>query len=142
VQHVKAFVAGFVSTLIFHQGIFGLLHVADPRVPAPFDMTATAPFQVPSVISLAFWGGVWGIVLWAIIKNMQGAKYWIYALVIGAVGPSVVAWFVVMPLKGMPVMGGWNPMIFVGALIVNLAWGFGVALLMRGMNRLMPAPPH
>ena len=138
-RFVKAFIAGFVSTLIFHQGILGLLHSADPKIPAPFDMAATAPFQVPAVISLAFWGGVWGIVLWEIIKNMQGAKYWISAVIIGAVGPSVVFWFVVMPLKGMGVMGGWNPGIFVGALIVNFAWGIGVALIMRGLIRVMPA---
>lgn len=139
-QQVKAFVAGFVSTLIFHQGMIALLHMANPQVPAPFSMAATAPLHVPSVISLAFWGGVWGIAIWAVVKNMQGAKYWISTLAIGAIGPSIGYWFVVMPLKGMPVMGGWNPTVFVGALIVNLVWAVGLALILRGLNRAVPVP--
>lgn len=137
-QHVKAFVAGFVSTLVFHQGMLGLLHVANPQVPAPFAMTATAPFHIPAVISLAIWGGLWGIVLWAIVKSMHGAKYWAYVLILGTVAPSLGYWFVVMPIKGMPVMGGWNPAVFVGALIVNFAWAVGLALILRGLNRAVP----
>jgi hypothetical protein len=138
-HYVKAFIAGFVSTLVFHQGMLGLMHLADSKVPAPFAMTPTAPLHVPAVISLAFWGGVWGIVLWAIIRNMRGASYWASAAIIGAVAPSAVYWFIVMPLKGMAVMGGWNPAVFVGALIVNLVWGVGVAIIMRGLNYVMPA---
>ncbi len=135
-EHVKAFIAGFVSTLVFHQGVLALLHAADPKVPAPFNMAATAPLHVPAVISLAFWGGVWGIVLWLLIRNLAGAQHWIAAIAIGALGPSVIAWFVVMPLKGLGMMGGWDPKIFVGALILNAAWGVGVALIMRGLQRL------
>lgn len=138
-EHVKAFVAGFLSTLIFHQGVMALLHAADPSAPSPFRMAATAPFQVPAVISLAFWGGVWGVVLWAVIRNMRDAKHWISALVLGAVFPSLVAWFVVMPLKGMAPMGGGDPKVIVGALLLNAAWGIGVALIMRALNRTLPA---
>lgn len=133
---VKAFVAGFLSTLIFHQGVLALLHAADPNAPAPFNMTATAPLQVPAVVSLAFWGGVWGVLLWWLIRTQAGAAYWLRALIVGALAPSLVAWFVVMPLKGMGMMGGWDPKIFVGALILNGAWGIGVALIMRGLQRL------
>jgi hypothetical protein len=138
-QIVKAFVAGFVSTLLFHQGILALFHAADPKVPAPFSMAATAPFQVPAVISLAFWGGLWGIVLWLMIRNLRGAKHWLAALVAGAVLPSLVFLLVVMPLKGMPVAGGWDPKLLVAAAILNGAWGIGVALIMLLLNRAMPA---
>jgi hypothetical protein len=67
---------------------------------------------------------------------MPDLRYWTLALVLGALGPSIVALFVVFPLKGMPVAGGWDPKIIVGALILNGAWGLGVALLMRLMLRL------
>ncbi len=129
-QHVKAFIAGFLSTLLFHQTVLGLLHLGNPAVPAPFNLTATAPLGVPAVISLAFWGGVWGIVLWLLIRNSEGASHWVKAAVIGAIGPSAVALFVVMPLKGMGMAAGWDPKIIVGALMLNAAWGIGVAMLM------------
>lgn len=128
---IKAFIAGFVSTLVFHQGAVAALHAAG-RWPKPaYPMTPTAPFKVPAVISLAFWGGLWGIALWLAIGGAAGLNYWLLWIVLGALGPTVVALFVVMPLKGMPVAAGWDPKIIVGALILNAAWGFGVALLLR-----------
>jgi hypothetical protein len=134
-QHIKSFVAGFVSTLVFHQGLLYLLYAGGVTPRAPYNMTATAPLHVPAVISLAFWGGLWGIVLWQFIHRSRGAPYWIKAILIGAIGPSAVAWFVVMPLKGMGVAGGWDPKIIVGALMLNAAWGLGLALTMRLLNR-------
>ena len=71
------------------------------------------------MISLAFWGGVWGIVLWALIVLRAAAPIGRKALVIGALGPSLVAWFVVMPMKGMGLAGGWNPKIIISGLLLN-----------------------
>ena len=98
-------------------------------------MLATAPLGVPSVFSLAFWGGVWGIALWWLIRNSQSASHWMRALIIGALGPTLVALLVVFPLKGMALAGGWDPKLIVGALLLNGVWGLGVALLMRWMVR-------
>src|SRR5258707_483346 len=73
-----------------------------------FSMAPTWPFHVPQVLSLAFWGGVWGIFLWLAIARLDGAAYWLAALALGAIAPSVVALFVVFPLHGQPVAGGWD----------------------------------
>jgi len=134
VEYVKAFIAGFVSTLVFHQGLLTLLYLAGSSPRVPYDMKPTGPLHVPAVISLAFWGGVWGGVLWLLIAHAEGASYWVTAILVGAIGPSLVAWFVVMPMKGMGYAGGWDRKIIVGALLLNAAWGFGVALLMRVMD--------
>ena len=99
-------------------------------------MTPVPPLSAPAVISLAFWGGVWGIVLWALIRASRGGAYWTKALVIGALGPSLVAWFVVMPIKGMSVAGGWDPKIIVSGLLLNGVWGLGAALLIRLLNQV------
>src|SRR5262249_18437450 len=128
VQFVKAFIAGFVSTLVFHQGVLALFYLARPVQRTPYDLEAVPPLGIPAVVSLAFWGGVWGSAIWPLLKNVAGAVYWVRALVIGAIGPSVVALFLVFPLKGMPMTGGWD--IF-AMLIRNGAWGVGMALLMR-----------
>jgi hypothetical protein len=134
-SYVKAFIAGFVATLVFHQGVFAALHAAGLLPRPAFNLTPVPPFGVPAVISLAFWGGVWGMVVWWLIRNARRARYWLYAIVLGAIGPSLVALFIVLPLKGGAVAGGWDPRFIVGALILNGAWGFGLALLMRVMQR-------
>jgi len=135
-QHVKAFVAGFVSTLAFHQGVIGLFYVLGAFPRAPFSMVATPPLGVPAVISLAFWGGVWGVALWPMIRKATGPAYWLRAGILGAVLPTAVAFLLVFPLKGLPFAAGGDPKMWIGGLIVNGAWGLGVALLMRALRRL------
>ncbi len=133
----KSFAAGFLATLAFHQGMLLLLHLG-AGAPAPYNMTAVGPLGVPQVLSLAFWGGVWGPVVWWLLGRASGSAYWLRAAIIGALGPSSVALFVVMPLKGMGMAAGWDPRIIVGALILNAAWGIGLALFMR-VFRVRPA---
>jgi hypothetical protein len=130
-NYFKAFVLGYTSTLIFHQGLIAILHANGfiPRL--PYSLAPTAPFQIPQVISLAFWGGVWGIILWLVIRRMKFFKYWLTALAFGAFLPSIVAWFVVSPLKGLPVAGGWKPANLIMSLLLNGVWGIGVALLIK-----------
>jgi hypothetical protein len=133
--HAKAFLAGFLSTLVFHQGVLAILRGAGATPRKPWVMAPTPPFGIPSVLSLAFWGGVWGIALWLMIRRSSGPRHWLLAVVLGAVLPTVVALFVVFPLKGMPVGGGWKPDLLVGALLLNGAWGAGVALFMQLLGR-------
>jgi hypothetical protein len=130
-EYVYAFVAGFVSTLTFHQGTLAALHKAGLWPKPPYPMTPTKPLQIPAVISLALWGGAWGVALWLGQHDMVGSRLWIYAALFGAVGPSLVALFVVFPLKGLPLAGGGDPKVIVPVLLLNGAWGLGVAVLMQ-----------
>lgn len=100
-------------------------------VPPAYNMAPTEPFGVPQVISLAFWGGVWGIPIWALLRGLGGRRYWRRAALAGALGPSLVALAFVFPLKGQAFMAGWDARIIVGALILNAAWGLGLAAFMR-----------
>lgn len=132
---VRSFLAGFISTLVFHQGLFHLLYIAG-KVPKPaWDMTSTQPLHVPAVISLAFWGGVWGIALWLMIKKQSSARQWVLAIVLGALLPSTVALLFVVPMKGMAFAANWDPKIWMGALLLNGAWGLGVALIVKAFGR-------
>lgn len=130
-EYVYAFLAGFISTLTFHQGTLAVLHKAGMWPKPPYPMTRTKPFNIPAVISLALWGGLWGIAAWLLIWNLSGATYWAYATLFGAIGPSLVALFVVFPAKGLPMAGGWDPKVIVPVLLLNGAWGLGVAVLLR-----------
>jgi hypothetical protein len=135
---VKAFAAGFLSTLLFHQGLMAILHASGATPRKAYSMDPTAPFQIPQVLSLAFWGGVWGILLWLLISRFEGPAFWLWALAAGAIAPTIVALFVVLPLKGLPAGGGWEKSLLVGALMLNGAWGLGVAFLMRLFERIRP----
>ena len=124
---ILAFVAGFLATVFFHQGGLWLLGLAGRTAALPWNMTPVGPLGVPSVLSLAVWGGLWGIALWALIRSSKGARFWMLAIVLGALLPSLVAWFVVFPLKDIPL----STALVVGALILNGLWGLGVAVYMR-----------
>lgn len=128
---VKAFLAGFLATLVFHQGLIALFWLTGVIPAAPWDMTAAPPLGVPKVLSLAFWGGVWGLPVWWLVRRWLGARQWLVALVTGAIGPTAVAMLVVFPLKGLDV----NTTILIGGLIVNGAWGIGVVFWMRWLFR-------
>jgi hypothetical protein len=129
---VISFFAGFLATLVFHQPALGLLRLAGLTDRAPYTMDPTVPFGVPAVISLAFWGGVWGIALWLLIRNRMGVfAYWGWALLFGAIAPTLVAGLIVAPLKGQPLAGGGSASMIVMGLIVNAAWGLGTALMMQ-----------
>jgi len=138
IDFVKAFVAGFVSTLVFHQGLFTLFYLAAVVPRAPYDLRAVPPLAIPAVISLAFWGGAWAVAIWPFLKNVNGPAYWVRALVISAIASGSVTLFIVSPLKGMPLAGGWNPKVIVSTLMLNGTWGLGMALLMRLCALLTP----
>ena len=131
---LKAFVAGFVSTLVFHQGLLTLLYLSGAFPRAPYDMTAVGPLGIPAVVSQACWAGVWAMALWPLMRHAAGAAYWLRAFLLGAIAPSAVGLFIIAPLKGAPIAAGWDPKLIVGTLILNGTWGAGMALLMRSMH--------
>lgn len=128
---ILGFAAGFLATLLFHQGlwyVFNHIGVIPPERPA-WTVDPVPPFSVPAVLSKAFWGGLWGLVLTVILVHLEGASYWVAWIVVGAAALTAVAFFVVPPLKGQPIPTLW-PRFFVG-LALNGAWGFGTALFLR-----------
>jgi hypothetical protein len=124
------FVAGFVAVLLFHQPVLAFLAQIGFIKAHIYSSSPTGPLGVPQVISLSFWGGVWGM-LFAVIEAHfpRGILYWICAFGFGAIFPTLVAWFVVAPLKTLPVAGGWHVNSMITGFLVNGAWGVGTALL-------------
>jgi hypothetical protein len=137
---VVGFVSGFLAVLVFHQGALAVLHGLQWTPGAPYPMRAVPPLGVPQVLSLALWGGVWGVLLAAALARLNGARLVVAATIFGAILPTLVAWFVVAPLKGQPAAAGFAmPGMLVGP-IVNAAWGLGtgLGLLWFGRARLAP----
>jgi hypothetical protein len=121
-------VAGAVSVLIFHQGAAALLHSLGLSERLPYSMQPTQPFGVPQLGSIVFWGAVWGAAFAAILRRLDGWRLVAVSLLLGAVLPTLVAWFVVAPLKGQPQAAGFVPLAMAFGVIVNGAWGLGTGL--------------
>jgi hypothetical protein len=140
---VSGFVAGFFATLIFHQLTLAVLWGIGLAPFAPFSMAPTQPFGLPAVFSLAFWGGVWGI-LFALIhaRFPRRIGYWVTVFLFGAILPSLVALLVVLPLKGRPMGGGWHLPLLVTAFLINGAWGIGTALIFKALSTWFAAARH
>ncbi len=130
---LRWFIAGTLAVPLFHQGLLYVLHRIAFTERKPFLMTATEPLGVPLTFSLAFWGGVWGLLLCLVLLRLRGGAYWVVACAFGAIAPTLVAGLVVAPLKGQDIGADAN-LIVVGVLL-NLAWGFGTAALARVMEQ-------
>lgn len=125
------FAAGAIAVLVFQMGMATILHLLGMPTGA-FPMGATKPLGVPQTWSLVFWGGVWGIVFGAVEKYFpKESGYWIAAILFGAIFPSLVLWFVVFPLKGIPAAAGGDIVRMTTHVLNHGAWGLGTALLLR-----------
>ena len=128
---VVGFISGAVAVLFFHQGVLAILHSLGAAPRAPFSMQASAPFGIPQVWSLAFWGGVWGVVLAISLRRWDGPALVAGATLFGALAPTLVAWFVVAPLKQQPMAAGFVLSAMAIGVLVNAAWGLGTGI---GLN--------
>jgi hypothetical protein len=137
-----AFAAGAIAVIAFHQPVLLVLHAAHLTSAAPFQMKPTHPLGVPQMWSLAFWGGLWGIALRALVYSTASRHRLAAGALIGAIAPSIVAWVVVMPIKGQPAGGGWTASTIATALLVNAAWGFGTILLLDLFESTARARAH
>jgi hypothetical protein len=118
----------------WHTGLGFRVANVEPGAHA-FDLRRDVGFPDVGVTSLSFWGGVWGIIFVLIepylVRSPGG--YWVGAIIFGAIFPTAVAWFIVRPLKGLPVADVFRvPGIFIGP-IVNGLWGLGTALFLSWM---------
>jgi len=117
---IVGFLAGALAVPIFHQGALALLHAAG--------VAPQQPWAVPQLWSLMFWGGIWGVLLAGALGGLRGAALPGASLIFGALFPTLVAWFIVAPLKGQPVAAGLAPAAMLVGPIVNAAWGLGTGL--------------
>jgi hypothetical protein len=128
------FLAAVISVLIFHQGMWALLHLAG-QMPPPYPMRGVPPFGVPLIIDLCFWGGVWGAVFGLVLPNLpRSYPMWVLGLGLG-IAAALVGLFVVPLIKGLPVGGGWAAMSFVRSFLINGFWGIGVGLIFPMLTR-------
>lgn len=137
------FIAGAIAVLTFHQGMVAALHAMGWVTAAPYRMTPVPPFHVPAIVSLCFWGGIYGSLFGLAMPRFRWPS-WLSGLVLGLIA-ALVGWFVVAPLKGNPVAGGWVPANMLRSIVINGFWGLGTGIIMpllmpRSLVRAHPRP--
>ena len=132
---VIGFVAGAIGVLVFHQGVILAMYLMGLLPAGPYSMKATAPLGVPQVLSSAFWGGLWGIVLVWLMTTVRAADRLWAALLFGGVLPTLVGILVVTPLKGGDPVARLQFAMLLRGFIINGAWGLGAALTYRMARR-------
>lgn len=130
---LRAFIAGFIATLTFHQGAVWLIAQA---MGLPIKAWNMAPngYGAPSVLALAFWAGVWGIALCAVIRSQRWTPALFWGAVLGSVLPSLWSWTVLAAMRGKPMFAGGNLELIAFALCVNAVWGIATVVLFKAMQ--------
>jgi hypothetical protein len=125
------FLAGFLSHLVF-QGAFGSILYAAQALPAlPFSLTPVPPLGVPKTLSLGFWAGLWGV-LYVLLERRLTARFgWLLGGLVFGLAPLVAYWFLVLPLKGAGVGGGFRLAMVPIEIGFHAAFGIGLAVMHR-----------
>ncbi len=130
------FLAGFASVFVFSNGAIALYDAAGVAVPfPPWSMTAVPPLGVPLTVSAAFFGGLWGSLYSFVERRLTSWLGWLGGGLVFGVLPLVVLWFVVFPLKGIPLGGGFTALGVQQGVVLHAAFGLGLALFFRLARR-------
>lgn len=124
------FLAAASSVLIFHQGMWIILWAVGLVPVAPFPVRPIPPFGVPQIINLCFWGGLYGIVYGLVQPRLADKPKLLVGIGLGLCA-VFVSWFVVAPIKGLPMAAGWVPLRMVISILINGAWGIGTVLILH-----------
>ena len=130
------FVAAAISVLTFHQAMWAIFYALG-KMPAPYPTHAVPPLGIPLIVDLCFWGGLYGIVF-GILRPSFTAPLWVCGIILGIIA-SLVGMFIVAPIKGLPVAGGWMALPIIRSLLINGFWGLGVGLILPLLQPRLPS---
>ena len=121
-------IAGAIAVLVFHQTTLQLFFWAGLAPQAAFRFAVVSPFNAPMVVSITFWGAVYGG-LYGLLAPRLPRPIAIQALLAG-VFAGLMGWFVVRPLAGHPAAFGWQPAAMLRSAAACFMWGVGITLIM------------
>ena len=138
---VVGFLAGSLSVLIFHQLGFLIANELGLLKASIYSWRPVPPWGVPSIVSSAFWGGLWGIAGACLMPRLPRpfAGAWGWILFAGVI-VTLVNWFIVLPIKGAPMGGGFRMPGVVVVPVVYMFWGFGMWLIAGVARRALRWP--
>jgi hypothetical protein len=121
-------IAGAISVLVFHQTLLQLFYWIGLAPQAAFRVAQVAPFHAPMVVSITFWGAVYGGIFGLLAPRLK-APMLVKALLAGLFA-MLSGWFVVRPLAGHAIAFGWQAAPMLRSAAACLMWGVGVSLIL------------
>jgi len=125
-------VAGAIAMLMFHQVTLQVFFWCGWTAQAAFRIAHVPPFNIPMVVSITFWGAVYGGIFGWFAPRMPGSL--IVRGLLAGVFATLMAWFIVRPIAGYDIAFGWASGPMLRSAVANLMWGFGVALILPMLN--------
>ncbi len=130
-------IAGAVAVLVFHQTTLQVLFWLGLAPRAAFRIAVVPPFNAPMVLSITFWGAVYGGVFGWILPWLPRTV--LARGLLAALFALAMSWFVVRPLAGDAVAFGWRIAPMLRSVAASCMWGIGTALILplllpRGLN--------
>ena len=85
---------------------------------------------MPRTLSFGFWAGLWGVA-YAVLEPWLTARVgrWFGGIAFGLAGPLLAFWFIVLPLKGLGIAGGFDAAAVLIHVGFHAVFGIGVALI-------------
>jgi hypothetical protein len=99
-------------------------------------MAPVPPFGVPQTLSAAFFGGIWGVVYAAAEPWLTARLGWLAGGIVFGALPLLALWFLVFPLKDIPIGGGFTALALQLGIVLHAAFGLGLAIFFRIVRRL------
>jgi hypothetical protein len=121
-------VAGAIAALVFHQTTLQVFYWLGLAPQAAFRVAHVPPFHAPMVVSVTFWGALYGGLFGWVTSRLKG-PLWLYGLVAGLCA-LLLSWFVVRPLAGGSVAMGWNTPAMLRSFVAHEMWGLGISLIL------------
>ncbi len=121
-------VAGALAMLLCHQPTLQTFYWLGLAPQAAFRLAHVPPFNVPMVVSMTFWGAIYGGLFG--LASPRAPRLFVARAVLAGVFAMLMAWFVVRPLAGNSIAFGWEHTALLRSAAANLAWGFGAAAMM------------
>lgn len=120
-------VGGALSILVFHQTTLEAFFWLGWAPHAAFRIAQVAPFNVPLVVSITFWGAVYGGLFELLLPYLRG-PLWLKGVGAG-LAAMAVAWFVFLPIMGHPAAFGWDGWSMLRSFIAYQMWGVGLSIV-------------
>lgn len=121
-------IAGALSVLVFHQTALQLFFWFGLAPHAAFRVAVVPPFNAPMVLSVTFWGAVYGGVFGLLAPRMP--RPILVKAALAGLFAVLMSWFVVRPIAGHPVAFDWDMASMLRSAAACAMWGLGVTLIL------------
>jgi len=126
---LAGFCAAVISTLTFHQAMWGMLFLVGLMSP-PFPLTRTH-FGVPFIVSICLWRGVWGA-CYGVTSSWVRQAAWLSGLLFGIL-VGACEWIFALLRSAEWGLTRQRWLYLMQALLVNGFWGLGIGIILSAL---------